>query len=280
VSNNKPAAAAFITTIYAGDKLDYVKQSLDSLTAQSYGSENIHIYLYVDGPLPDAHEAFLAVEGHRLYRIIRGKTNRGLTHGLNTLIDALEEEDFVLRMDLDDIAHEQRVEKQVTYLQVHPEISLVGCWSHEIDETGTIVSQRDYPETPGEIRNAIARGNAMLHPAYCLRRDVLSTHGLRYRNLYLNEDLGFLFDLLAADLLPSNMPDRLMFWRVTGDFFRRRHVRRHFVEFRVFVAGIYQLHGVSTKLIYPAVRLVFRFLPNAIARQVYRSDFRNRFLRG
>ncbi|ASJ70998.1 glycosyltransferase [Granulosicoccus antarcticus] len=279
VTMNQPIAAV-ISTMYGRDDLHYFRQSLDSMLGQSYPQEKLRLYLYVDGPVPELHERFLEQNAMHFYRIVRGEENRGLSYGLNQLIDCLEDESIVLRMDMDDLAHSSRVERQVAMLEANPRISLIGCNSWEIDESGGVVSQRDYPASPAAIREGIARGNPMLHPSYCMRRTLLTTHGMRYRELYLNEDLGFLFDVLERGLELANLQERLMYWRVTDKFFERRHFRRHFIEYRAYVQGIQAVHGLSTKQIYPLIRLVFRLLPNGFARHIYRSSLRNNFLRG
>lgn len=272
--------AAVITTMYCRDDLDYFRQSLDSLLEQSYPQDKLRIYLYIDGPIPETHEQFLAQNASHFHRIVRGAENRGLSYALNQLIDCLEDETIVLRMDMDDVAHPSRIERQIATLEDNPELLLIGCNSWEIDESGNVISQRDYPATCDAIRHGIARGNPMLHPSYCMRRSLLTTHGMRYRELYLNEDLGFLFDVLKLGLDVANLQERLIYWRVTDKFFERRHFRRHFAEYRAYVQGIHALHGISPKQVYPLIRLVFRLMPNGVARQVYRSSVRNIFLRG
>lgn len=272
--------AAVITTLYERDDLDYFRQSLDSMLGQSYPQDKLRVYLYVDGPIPESHEQFLEQNADHFHRIVRAEQNRGLPHALNSLIDCLEDESIVLRMDMDDLAHSSRVERQIAMLEENPELSLIGCNSWEINESGNIISQRDYPATTAAIREGIARGNPMLHPSYCMRRTLLTTHGMRYRQLYLNEDLGFLFDVLKRGLQVANLQERLIYWRVTDKFFERRHFRRHLSEYRAYAQGIHDLHGLSSKQAYPLIRLVFRLLPNGLARHVYRSSVRNTFLRG
>lgn len=272
--------AAVITTMYSRDDLHYFGQSLESMLTQSYPKEKLRLYLYVDGPVPESHERFIAQNREHFYRILRGPSNRGLSYGLNALIDSLEDELVVLRMDMDDLAHSSRVTRQVAMLEANPELLLIGCNSWEIDEIGGVVCLRDYPASSAAIRQGIARGNPMLHPSYCMRRDLLTTHGMRYRELYLNEDLGFLFDVLQRGLDVANLQERLMYWRVTDKFFKRRHFRRHLAEYRAYAQGIHALHGISAKQVYPLIRLVFRLLPDDLVRHVYRSPIRNIFLRG
>lgn len=273
-------AVAVITTLYLGDRLDFFRESLASLLAQTWPAGLVHIYLHVDGPLTVEHESFLADNADRFHRIVRTPVSRGLARGLNALIELLEDERYVLRMDMDDLAHPERIARQVAWLEDHPDLAMIGCNSFEIDDHGRVVSQRDYPATPEAIRRRIVRGNAVLHPAYCLRREVLTLHGMRYRELYLNEDLGFLFDLLAKGLRPGNLQERLMYWRTSTAFFERRHLKRHLVEFRTYVSGIHRLHGLTPGYIFPVCRLAFRLMPRSFAAMVYRSRVRNGFLRG
>ena len=271
---------AVITTLYLGDRPEFFRASLDSLLAQTWPARRMRIYLHVDGPLSGAHERLLAEHDYCFHRIVRSPAKRGLARGLNALIDLLEDERYVLRMDMDDLAHPERIARQVAFLETHPDLALIGCNSFEIDDEGRVVSQRDYPATPEAVRAGIARGNGVLHPAYCLRREVFAEHGMRYRELYLNEDLGFLFDLLAKGLRPGNLQERLMYWRTSTGFFQRRHLRRHLVEFRTYVSGIHRLFGLTPAHFYPLCRLAFRMLPRSIAARAYRSRARNGFLRG
>ena len=49
----------------------------------------------------------------------------GIAHALNTGLTRTKSE-FIARMDADDIAHPERLAKQVAYLNTHPEIGVVG----------------------------------------------------------------------------------------------------------------------------------------------------------
>ena len=58
--------------------------------------------------------------------------NRGLTESRAPLI---------ARLDADDIAKPQRLERQSEYLKNHPEIGLVGTWADKIDEQGLVTGR-------------------------------------------------------------------------------------------------------------------------------------------
>src|SRR5438045_1565655 len=63
------------------------------------------------------------------------RPNTGLVGALTDGLGACRGE-FIARMDGDDIAHPQRLEKQLTYMREHPECVVVGCRVRGIDPYG------------------------------------------------------------------------------------------------------------------------------------------------
>src|SRR4051794_36827493 len=60
-------------------------------------------------------------------RVIDEPESRGLPARLNQAVAAARGEYFA-RMDGDDLSYPERLERQVAYLQAHPEVDLVGAW--------------------------------------------------------------------------------------------------------------------------------------------------------
>jgi len=61
---------------------------------------------------------------------------------------------------------------------------------------------------------------------------------------------------------------------VSEDFFRRRGSGRAIDEFRISCRGIRRLYGVSWRYVYPALRFIFRMLPQPLIQWAYRSPLR------
>ena len=61
--------------------------------------------------------------------------------------------EFVARMDADDVSHTDRFEKQVAYLQNHPEVGVLGTQIRPIDADGEQITRGQYhkPETHADI---------------------------------------------------------------------------------------------------------------------------------
>jgi hypothetical protein len=270
---------AVLCALYADDNAVFAEQAIASIHAQDFPGGCIHVYLYVDGPIgPELEELLRRHEGW-FYRIIRGEVNRGLPHGLNALLEAVQDETYLFRMDVDDIALRERFARQVAFLETHPEVDLCGTNTYEIDDRGLVIYARNYPETHREIVRRLPRGNPMLHPTYCIRAATWRRNPVRYRDLYLNEDLGFLFDLVRAGWRLHNLQERLFQWRTGAAFHRRRNHRRALVEFQVYLRGIRALWGISPKLLWPIARYLFRLLPRWLSSAIYRSSLRDHILR-
>lgn len=269
---------AILTTLYEGDAISFAEIALRSIEEQTYPADRIRVYLYVDGPVGPEHKALVERWRRLTYRVIWGNENKGLAYGLNTLLHSVEGESYLVRMDLDDVSLPTRIEKQVSFMEGAASVDLLGCNSYEINEAGTVLYERTYPESHDSIVNRLSRCNPMLHPTYCIRASSWRRDAISYRNLYLNEDLGFLFDVTRRGWRLHNIQERLFQWRTGRSFFGRRRLRRSIVELQVYLVGVWSLWKLSPRLVWPFARFASRLLPRPMARFMYRSDLRNRLL--
>jgi glycosyltransferase involved in cell wall biosynthesis len=81
---------------------------------------------------------------------------------------------YVAIMDADDIAAPERIEKQVAYLEQHPQVGVVGCLADAFDQaTGT--RRTSSGRTDGSWLDATV---VMAHSTMLVRRDLYARHGL------------------------------------------------------------------------------------------------------
>ena len=82
--------------------------------------------ILVDDGSTDQTDRLLSQFGDARIHVVRGKDGqKGLVTRLNECID-LARGKYVARMDADDIAYPERFERQVQYLETHPEVDLLG----------------------------------------------------------------------------------------------------------------------------------------------------------
>lgn len=280
IATSESSPVAVIMTLYRKDRLDMFEKAISSVEMQTIPNK-IRIYLCVDGPLPSTHEDYLAPNITRFHKIIRNNTNKGLASSLNSLIDILEDEEFVFRMDSDDICHPTRFLTQIAHMREHPELGLIGCQALDINDQDEVVGERRYPEDSKAVLDALLKVNPVLHPTYCIRRDILRNANARYPEAYLTEDLAFLIRLVKLGTLLGNSSQILFSWRVGSDFFKRRQsFRRGLVELKLYSSVVYMQKGIfSLFYAYPVARFVLRLLPQYLIRLAYRGDVREQSTR-
>lgn len=221
--NNK---IAVILPVYKKDKEEYLSKAIESILYQTY--RNIHLYIGVDGPVGDyLHNSLEVLERQKTVSIVWFPENRGLACVLNDLLDICFKEgyEFIARMDADDISMTDRFEKQMSYLEKHPEVDVVGGAINEIDEKGkyrnkTIV----YPEAPKECRAFFSKRNPHAHPAVLFRKSFFEKlDGKKYRPEYRqNQDTMLWYDGMMAGTQHANIPNVVLNFRMTDAMFKKR----------------------------------------------------------
>lgn len=273
-----PLVAVFIAT-YHKDHPAWLEQALDSILGQTYPVDRVHIYLGIDGPLPGGLEAVISARASRLHRVVRSDVGAGLAATLNRLLAELESEEYVLRMDADDISRPQRIAQQVSFLQVNTAVGILGSHIQEIDALGQPLGVRTYPRLEA-VKEAIARGCPLAHPTVCFRAAVLQSLG-GYPISGTNEDIALWFAALDQCVGIDNLPEVLLDFRLTAGTFKRRGIEKSLGEFKTYWSGIQRLHGVNWRLIFPVIRLLFRLMPRQLIEVGYRfRGARNRIMRG
>lgn len=221
--NNK---IAVILPVYKKDKVEYIHQSVGSILGQTY--PDVKVYIGVDGPVGDAiKDCLLGYESAELVHVEWFEGNRGLACVLNDLLDICFKDgyEYVARMDADDISMTDRLEMQMTYLEQHPDIDVVGGAINEIDENGnsrnkTIV----YPEGPEECREFFSKRNPHAHPAVLFRKSFFDKlNGKKYRHEYRqNQDTMLWYDGMMAGTHHANIPEVVLNFRMTDAMFKKR----------------------------------------------------------
>jgi hypothetical protein len=260
-------------SVYERDDAAPFERALESIEGQDYRHGPVRIYLCVDGPLQPATAAVLDRHTERIHRILRNSVKRGLARSLNSLLDVLEDEAFVFRMDSDDVSHGHRIAAQVAALQSRRDVDILGGAIREVDHRGHVLRTVRYPANRDEIRRLIPYRNPLAHPTVCFRRSAIERF-VQYPEVPVNQDWALWYKCLELGLNLSSLDEVLVDMTVSDQFFRRRGAGRALDEFLVSCRGIQRLYGVSWRYVYPALRLLFRLLPQPLIQRAYRSRLR------
>lgn len=149
----------------------------------------------------------------RLIRI----THAGIIEALNTGFAACRA-DLIARMDADDLARPQRLEKQADFLELHPDVAAVGCLvegfpAHTVREGFKIyIAWLNSMVTSEEIARGIFIESPLAHPSVMIRRSWLERMGGYQENGWAEDyDLWLRMHLAGARF--SKVPEVLLEWR-------------------------------------------------------------------
>ena len=109
-------------------------EALDSLYTQTY--KGFKVILCDDGSTDNTYE--IALEYSRTHRnivLLKNERYLGLNLTLNKCLEYADTE-YCARMDGDDISLPTRFEKEIAFLDSHPEFDIVSCPMSHFDESG------------------------------------------------------------------------------------------------------------------------------------------------
>lgn len=150
-------------------------RALDSVLAQTLGDFEL---LVLDDGSRDGTAALARGCGDARVRLVSDGRRLGLAARLNQGID-LARGRYLARMDADDLCFTSRLERQAAFLDVHPEVDLVGCRAIVFREGGEVVGLLPFDATHEAICAAPWRWLRLPHPTWMGRIEWFRRH--RYR---------------------------------------------------------------------------------------------------
>ncbi len=150
----------------------YIQEAVESILAQTY--TDFELLLIDDASKDKTVEIIKSFNDNRI-NLIQKPKNLGYTDSLNYGFSVAEGE-YIARMDGDDFSLPTRFEKQVAYLDKHPDVVLCGA-NYSIIGTDIV---NKLPENNDEIQIQFIRNNSIAHPVVMLRNSVLKANGIVY----------------------------------------------------------------------------------------------------
>lgn len=149
-----------------------VREAVESVLGQTMG--DLELIVIDDGSV-DATPAVLQSFADPRLRIER-RARGGLTSALNRAL-RLARGSLVARLDADDVALPERLERQRAFLEAHPEVGLLGTGAREIDPGGREIATIRPPTDDAAIRCALIRRNPFVHSSVMMRRAAVESAG-------------------------------------------------------------------------------------------------------
>jgi len=163
---NKPRITALMT-VFNGEK--YIREAIESFLNQTY--KDFEFLIIDDASVDSSRDIILSFKDPRI-RLIANEKNIGFVSSLNKGLQ-LAKGEYIARIDADDISMPERLEKQLIFMENHPEVGLLGCWVENIDEFGNIIDNWHRPHENGHLRWCLLTGtNCIAHSSTFYRKKI------------------------------------------------------------------------------------------------------------
>ncbi|GAB7225729.1 hypothetical protein VoSk93_49500 [Vibrio owensii] len=154
-----------------------IKEAISSILSQTY--LNFELIIINDGSQDSSDRIINSFDDSRIKYIINDE-NLGLIKTLNKAFSLCSGK-YIARMDSDDISEDERISKQVQFLENNLDYVAVGTKIKYFSDFS--FKKKDFisPEKHNDILNRMFLASPLAHPSAMLRKDILDTYNIKYR---------------------------------------------------------------------------------------------------
>jgi glycosyltransferase involved in cell wall biosynthesis len=172
---------------------EFLHEAVASVLAQTYRDFEL---IAVDDLSRDNSLAILQSFNDSRLHIIKHDVNKGAALTRNDAL-AVARGELVAIMDADDICAPNRLERQVAFLDAHPNVGLVGAGVFDnIDSSGAVLYTSYLPEDNETIQRTLVERWCFLHPSIMFRKKFYDRVGGYRKPFEPAEDHDFILRIL------------------------------------------------------------------------------------
>lgn len=194
-------------------------------------------FIICDDASTDGSYEFLknTYENDERFILIKNDSNLGLAATLNHCLEHCHGK-FIARMDDDDICYSNRFQKQIDYLNTHPQISFVSS-SIDLFDGEKKVGYRKLKENPTKID--LVWNSPFIHPATMFRaEDLKKVKGYRVApETCRGQDYDLFMRMYGMGLKGANLIEPVYRFTVDENNFKRRTFKARIGEMKIRIKG-------------------------------------------
>jgi Glycosyl transferase family 2 len=205
----KTPTVSVVMGVFNGER--FLAEAVDSILNQSFG--DFEFIVINDGSTDGSGAILDSYETKDPRMHVYQQQNKGLIESLNRGC-SIARGKYIARMDADDIAMPDRLQKQIDFMEEHPEIGLLGGAIEYIDTNGRVFRTYRHPLDDQAIRCALYRAEgSFCHPATVMRSNVLVSAG-GYRTSFLAAEDYDLWLRMANSSKLANLDSVVLKYRI------------------------------------------------------------------
>jgi len=202
----------------------YVKQAIQSILNQTY--QDFELIIIDDGSRDGSAAIIQNIRDKRIsfYK----QSNQGLAATLNRAI-TLSKGEYLARQDQDDLAHPERFEKQIAFLEKHPDHAMIGSWAIIMEGEKITKRVHKHPAESLILKYGLLFGNPFVHSSMMIRRNVFDDVGLYSTDKSRQPPEDYeLWSRIARKYEIANIPEFLQSYRATPNSMCRTDIKSFF----------------------------------------------------
>lgn len=268
-----------LSSLYYKEQPIYFDSCLESIWDQQT-LKPIEIVLVLDGPIGEGLTKSVEHWQQKLGNILKIVTlaeNVGLGKALNEGLKHCTNE-WVFRMDTDDICTPDRFSKQVAFIKENPDVVLFGGqileFNQDVSDAHVL---KAVPENHNEIKAFAQNRCPFNHMTVAYRKDVIEHLGGYKHHLFM-EDYNLWLRVIGAGYKVANLEDVILSARVGNGM----HARRKGFEYIKSEKQLLDLkkslnlqNPIQANILF-LLRSAFRLLPSDFLTKVYNTFLRKK----
>jgi glycosyltransferase involved in cell wall biosynthesis len=254
-------AVTVLMSVYNG--LPYLDQAVESILVQTFS--NFEFLIIDDGSTDGSREVLKTwADRDERIRLVLHSKNRGLGYSLHEGVKKAQG-NWIARMDDDDIALPDRLERQISYLSENPDVDILSGWAIDCDGDGNPLRLRQVPISHDEIVRLIWT-IPIVHPAVIFRRSAILDAGSYSSTLRRRQDYDLWFRCVEAGLRFANLPEPLIYYRFTDDYYEKNDLDTAVDQVRIGWRGCRRIGADPIAYIGIFAPLVRALLPRSLGK--------------
>ena len=182
IARNSVPIVSVIMPVYNAER--FVREAVESILNQTF--TDFEFIIINDGSTDSTRAILESFADTRI--VLLHQENQGLVRSLNRGL-RMARGRYIARQDADDVSLPERLERQVAFLDAHPEVGLLASASQAIDEHGQALYVRNTPCDGETLQREFVRGhNPLIHGSVLMRREILDTVGFYDERFLTAED--------------------------------------------------------------------------------------------
>lgn len=208
----------------------HLREAIDSILSQTF--KDFEFLILDDCPTDHSVEEIIKTYSDPRIKYLRNDKNMGISGARNKLID-LSSGEYLAVMDHDDISLENRFIREVEYLDKHRDVGVVSVRFTQFPGNYKV---NPIPYSDHQIKLALMRTCAMIHPGAMIRKSVLIDNNIRYEAEFSPSEDYAMFCRLIRYTNFYNFPEILF-------KYRRHHTNTSKLQAKEMVDSSHRIHA-------------------------------------